>query len=47
MKTKEIVTSISTAFIIGIVFLTANNIGTVFGQEDSNKFFEQKTAKSM
>ena len=47
MKTKEIVTSISAAFVIGIVFLTANNIGTAFSQEDSNKFFEQKTAKSM
>jgi hypothetical protein len=47
MKTKEIVTSIIAAFVIGIIFLTANNIVTAFGQEDNNKFFEQKTAKSM
>lgn len=47
MKTKEIVTSISAAFVIGIVFLTANNIVTAFSQGDNNKFVEQKTAKSM
>src|SRR5918993_4476021 len=48
MKTKEIITSISAAFVLGIVFLTANNVVSVFSQEDdNNKFTVQTTAKSM
>ena len=48
MKTKEIITSISAAFVIGIVFLTANSVVSVFSQEDdNNKFTVQTTAKSI
>ena len=48
MRTKEIITSISAAFVIGIVFLTANNVVSVFSQEDNNnKFTVQTTAKSI
>ena len=46
MKTKEIITSISAAFVIGIVFLTANNAIPALGQED-NKFAVQATGKSI
>lgn len=46
MKTKEIITSISAAFVIGIVFLTANNAILALGQED-NKFAVQATGKSI
>jgi len=47
MKTKEIITSISVAFVIGIVFLTANNAIPALGQEDNNKFAVQATGKSI
>ena len=46
MKTKEIITSISAAFVIGIVFFTANNAIPALGQED-NKFALQATGKSI
>ena len=46
MKTKEIITSLSAAFVIGIVFLTANNAIPALGQED-NKFAVQATGKSI
>ena len=46
MKTKEIITSISATFVIGIVFLTANNAIQALGQED-NKFAVQTTGKSI
>ena len=46
MKTKEIITSRNAAFVIGIVFLTANNAIPALGQED-NKFAVQTTGKSI
>jgi hypothetical protein len=46
MKTKEIITSISAAFVIRIIFLTANNTIPALRQED-NKFAVQLTAKSI
>ena len=45
-ENKKIITSISAAFVIGIVFLTANNAIPAFGQE-VNKFSVQATGESI
>ena len=45
-ENKRIITSISAAFVIGIVFLTANNAIPALGQQ-YNKFAVQATGKSI